>query len=219
MNGAHDMGGVHGFGPVEPEPNEPTFHANWERRAFALTVAMGATGEWNIDMGRFARENRPPLDYLSKTYYEIWAAGLEQLMLARGLLSEDEIAAGRALHPGKHLARVPSAQQITEGLVRGAPSSRPARSPARFSVGDRVRAKTINPTTHTRLPRYVRGRVGIVDAVRGCHVYPDRNAINGAEDPQWLYTVRFDAQELWGADADSTLKVSIDAFEPYLEPA
>src|SRR4051812_41498825 len=101
MNGAHDMGGVHGFGPVEPEPNEPVFHADWEKRAFALTLAMGATRQWNIDASRFARENRPPADYLTKTYYEIWEAGLQQLLIERDLVSKDELDAGRALHPPK----------------------------------------------------------------------------------------------------------------------
>jgi len=97
MNGAHDMGGVHGFGPVVPEAHEPTFHAEWERRVFALTLAAGKPGQWNIDMGRFARENRPPADYLAKSYYELWLAGLEALLAERGLVSADEIEAGRPL--------------------------------------------------------------------------------------------------------------------------
>ena len=101
MNGAHDMGGMHGFGPVEPEPNEPVFHAEWERRAFALTLAMGACGEWNIDMSRFAREDRPPVEYLEKTYYELWAAGTERLVLEHGLVGADEIAAGQGAASGK----------------------------------------------------------------------------------------------------------------------
>lgn len=219
MNGAHDMGGVHGFGPVRPEPNEPTFHADWERRAFALTLAMGATGEWNLDASRCARENRPPADYLAKSYYELWTAGLIDLMIARGLLTRDEIAAGRALGPGQRLATIVTAREIGQGLMRGAPTGRPAATPARFNTGDRVRAKNMHPTSHTRLPRYVRGHPGVVERVRGCHVYPDSHATSGDENPQWLYTVRFDARELWGSDADANLTVSVDAFEPYLEPA
>jgi nitrile hydratase len=218
MNGAHDMGGMHGFGPVEPEPNEPVFHADWERRAFALTVAMGATGEWNIDMSRFARENRLPADYLTKTYYQIWAAGTEHLVLERGLAAPDEIAAGHALHPSRAVKRVLVAADVAKVLARGAPTDRPATAPARFRVGDQVRARNINPPTHTRLPRYVRGHVGVIDAVLGCQVFPDKNAL-GDEDPQWLYTVRFSGRELWGEKADPTITVSVDAWEPYLDPA
>ena len=217
--GAHDMGGAPGFGRVTPEPNEPPFHAEWERRAFALTLAMAMPGGWNIDMSRAARESLPPQDYLSKSYYEIWLAGLERLMTERDLVARDEIEAGRALHPplpGK--ARL-SPEDVPQVLYRGAPTGREPKAPARFKVGDRVRARTIDPPTHTRLPRYVRGHAGVVDLVHGCHVFPDSNALGAGEDPQWLYTVCFDGTELWGAGADPTLRVSVDAWDPYLEPA
>jgi nitrile hydratase len=219
MNGAHDMGGVHGFGPVEPEPNEPPFHADWERRAFALTLAMGPAGGWNLDMSRSAREDRPPEDYLAKSYYEIWLAGLERLLAARSLVAKDEIAAGCMLHPPKPVKRTLSPDDVGKVLYRGGPTAREARVPARFKPGHRVRARNIHPRTHTRLPRYVRGHVGIVEEVRGCHVFPDSNATGAGENPQWLYTVRFDGRELWGPDGDPTSKVSVDAWEPYLEPA
>jgi nitrile hydratase beta subunit len=219
MNGAQDMGGVHGFGPVRPEPNEPWFHAAWERRAFAITLAMGASGEWNLDMSRHARENRSPADYLSKSYYEIWLAGLEKLLAERGLVTPEEIAAGRALVPPKPIKRKLAAADVPAVLARGAPTERPAERPARFAVGDRVRAKQMNPTTHTRLPRYVRGHVGTIVMEHGCHVFPDSHAHGKGEAPQWLYTVRFAGTELWGADADPTLSVTVDAWESYLEPA
>ena len=195
MNGAHDMGGTHGFGPVEPERDEPWFHAEWERRVFALTIAMGASGEWNIDMSRFAREDRPPPDYLSKTYYELWLAGLERLLAERGVLERPP-------------ARVLAADDVPAVLERGGPVERDAPRPARFAAGDRVRTRMMNPRGHTRLPRYARGRAGVVERVHGCHVFPDSNAHGAGEDPQWLYSVRLD-------DAP----VSFDAFEPYLEPA
>jgi nitrile hydratase beta subunit len=217
--GAHDMGGARGFGRVRPEPNEPPFHAEWERRAFALTLAMAMPGGWNIDMSRAARENRPPQDYLSKSYYEIWLAGLERLMSERGLVERDEIEAGHALHPplpGK--ARL-SPGDVAQVLYRGAPTGREPKAPARFKVGDRVRARTIDPPTHTRLPRYVRGHAGVVELVHGCHVFPDSNALGAGEAPQWLYTVCFEGAELWGAGADPTAKVSVDAWDSYLEPA
>jgi nitrile hydratase beta subunit len=214
MNGAHDMGGVHGFGPVIPEANEPTFHAEWEGRVFALTLASGRAGQWNIDMGRFARENRSPADYLSKSYYELWLAGLEKMLAERGLVSADEIEAGRSLREPKKVDGILQHGSVEAALSRGRPTERPTDVPARFCIGDRVRAKNINPTTHTRLPRYVRGRAGIVEQLRGCHVFPDTNALGRGENPQWLYTVRFDANELWGPEADQRFKVSVDAWEP-----
>ena len=199
MNGAHDMGGVHGFGPVVAEPDEPPFHAEWERRVFALTLALGASGAWNIDMSRFAREDRPPPDYLSKSYYELWLAGIERLV---------------AEHTPQ---RVLAGEDVAATLARSGGASREAPRSAAFAVGDRVRTKNLHPHTHTRLPRYARGKVGTVERVHGCHVFPDSNAQRLGEDPQWLYTVRFTARELWGND--DAASVSIDAFEPYLEHA
>lgn len=218
MNGVHDLGGMHGFGTVLPEADEPVFHAAWERRVFALTLAMGATGEWNLDASRFARENRPPADYLTKSYYEIWLAGLLRLLIEHELVTEDEVAAGRAVEAGKPVRRVLAAGDVAATLGRGGPTTRQPAQPAQFNVGDGVRAKNMNPPTHTRLPRYVRGHIGTVSATRGCHVFPDTNAHGRGEHPQWLYTVSFDGRELWGPEADPALTVSVDAFEPYLEP-
>jgi nitrile hydratase beta subunit len=212
VNGAHDMGGVHGFGPVTPEPDEPVFHADWERRVFALTIALGASGEWNIDASRSAREDRPPAEYLSKSYYELWFAGLERLLAERGLVAEAD-------EDTRAPARTLAAADVRATLGRGGPAAREAPRPARFNAGDRVRARNLHPSTHTRLPRYVRGRAGTIELVHGCHVFPDSNALGRGEDPQWLYTVRFSARELWGPDADPSASVSTDAFEPYLEPA
>ena len=219
MNGGQDLGGAHGHGPVMPEPNEPVFHAEWEKRAFALTLAMGMPGGWNIDMSRFARENRAPPEYLSMSYYQIWLAGLEKLMAERGLVSPEEITAGHAIGTPKPVPRTLSAADVAKVLYRGGPTERETNTAPRFGIGDRIRAKNINPATHTRLPRYVRGHVGTVERVQGCHVFPDSAAIERGENPQWLYTVVFDNRDLWGADADPTVKVSIEAFEPYLDPA
>jgi len=219
VNGPHDLGGAHGFGPVTPEPDEPVFHADWERRAFALVLAMGATGQWTGDASRHARESLPPARYLANSYYENWLGGLERLLGARGLVTEEEIAAGRALAAPRPLDRRLRAGDVAEVLARGGPYEREPPRDARFALGDRVRARVMHPATHTRLPRYVRGRTGTVEAVAGCHVFPDAHAHGHGEDPQWLYTVRFDARELWGPDADPASTVSVDAFEPYLEPA
>jgi len=218
MNGAHDMGGMDGFGPVVPEPNEPMFHAEWERRAFALTLAMARPGGWNIDMSRFARENRAPSDYLAKSYYQIWLAGLETLMEERGLLDPSEIAAGKPLMPRKDVA-VLAAADVAAMLARGAPTERAATTPARFAIGDRVRAKEMHPATHIRLPRYVRGRIGTIELLHGVHVFADRHARGEGEQPQWLYTVTFDGRALWGDDADPATRISVDAWDSYLEPA
>jgi nitrile hydratase subunit beta len=217
MDGAHDMGGVAWSGPVVPEPNEPVFHAPWERRAFALTLAMAMPGGWNIDMSRFAREDRPPADYLGMSYYQIWLAGLERLMLERDLVASDEIDAAKPLHPAKPVAKTLTRDGVAAMLHRGGPTEREAKSPARFAAGDRIRAKNIHPPTHTRLPRYVRGHFGVIERVLGCHVFPDSNASGAGEDPQWLYTVTFAGRELWGEASDPDLKVSVDAWEPYLE--
>ena len=218
MNGVHDMGGMDGFGQVEPEANEPVFHAEWEGRVMAMMRAMGYAGAWNIDMSRASRENLPPDVYLTSSYYRKWALGMEDLLVERGLAAADELAAGHALQPGKPLKRKLTPELVENTLHRGS-FARDAQAPARFKPGDRVRMKNIHPATHTRLPRYVRGHVGVVELLHGVHVFPDSAVLGKGDDPQWLYTVRFDARELWGEAADPTVTVSIDAFEPYLEPA
>lgn len=218
MNGAQDMGGVMGFGPVVPEANEPVFHGEWERRVLAMTVAMGPVGGWSADAGRFARENVPPVDYLSRSYYEIWYFGLLRLLLDKGLVTPPEMAAGHAIGSAKPVNRVLGAADIAPMLAKGRPTERPIAAAAQFSIGSRVRARNMHPTGHTRLPRYVRGHVGVVTLLHGAHVFPDTSAAGTGEAPQWLYTVRFDGAELWGEAADPTVTVSVDAWESYLEP-
>lgn len=218
MNGAHDMGGVMGFGPVRPEPNEPVFHAEWERRVRAMTFAMGRPGGWNIDQGRYAREDVSPLSYLSRSYYEIWFAGLTRLLAEREIVTPDELAAGHALHPAKPLTGIVKADEIAPMLAKGRSSARPLSTPAVFAVGDQVRARNMHPTGHTRLPRYVRGHIGTIMLLHGAHVFPDAIAAGQGEAPQHLYTVRFAGRELWGEAADPTVTVSVDAWECYLEP-
>lgn len=218
MNGVHDLGGMQGFGKVEPEPDEPVFHADWEGRALAMNRAMSYAKLWNIDISRAAIEELPAAVYLGSSYYKKWTLRLEQLLMRYGLVGADELEAGHALRPGQPLPRKATAADLGKILTRGS-FERPAAAPAQFKGGQRVRMKNINPPTHTRLPRYARGKTGTVEAVRGCHVFPDSVVTGAGENPQWLYTVVFDGRELWGAEADPTLKVSIDAFEPYLEPA
>jgi nitrile hydratase len=216
-NSVHDMGGMHGFGPVEPEPNEPVFHADWEKRVLAMQRAMGATGLWTIDGGRASLENLPPAVYLASSYYRRWFLGLERRVVAHGLAGEDEIAAGRSLRPGRGLNRKLTRDDAKNW--RWPSYERPAAAPAKFKAGDTVRTRNINPATHTRLPRYARDKLGRVEAVRGCHVYPDTAALGDHHHAEWLYTVVFSGRELWGEEADPSIMVSIEAFEPYLEPA
>jgi nitrile hydratase len=219
MNGAHDMGGMDGFGPVQPETNEPVFHEEWEGRVLAMNRAMGYTGAWNGDISRYAKEILPPDVYLGSSYYRRWTLGLEWMLMDNGLVGADEFAAGHALRPGESLKRKLTMDQLEAAVTRGS-YERPVRAPAVFRLSDRVRMRNIHPKGHTRLPRYVRGHVGIIERVHGCHVFPDSHAsLSREEDPQWLYTVRFEGRELWGEAADPTLKVSIDAWEPYLERA
>lgn len=216
MNGAQDLGGMQGFGPVTPEPNEPWFHEEWERRAFALTLAMGATGAWNLDMSRAARESLPPAQYLSSSYYRIWFEGLQKLLVSKGLVSADEIRDGKAKTPPVPNIRTLTKDRAAAVLAKGAPSEREASAPAHFKPGDAVRTKQMNPSTHTRLPRYCRDKRGTVIGVRGTHVFADTNATGQGEQPQWLYTVQFEATELWGPDTTAS-SVCVDCWESYME--
>jgi nitrile hydratase beta subunit len=212
-----DLGGRDGFGPVTPEREGELWHEAWEPRALALTLAMGATGSWNIDQSRSARETLP--DYAQLSYYRIWLAALQRLMVERGLVTDDEIAEARAQVEPKRLSRVLTVDIVPAVLARGSATERPATTPARFAIGDRVRTRSAHVDHHTRLPGYARGRIGTVERVHGMHVFADANAQGLGEQPQWLYTVAFDGRELWGGDAQAGLRVSIDAWDGYLEPA
>jgi nitrile hydratase beta subunit len=217
MNGPHDLGGAQGFGPIAPEPNEPVFHSEWERRAMALNLAMGATRAWNIDTSRHARERIPPAEYLAASYYEKWFKGLERLLVERGLATEAEVDAGRSLSPPAPVPRTIKADEVSAVLAKGSSYERPSKVPALYKIGDKVRARVMNPVGHTRLPRYVRGRVGTIARIHGVHVFPDANATGKGEDPHWLYSVAFDSSEVWGSEAKPGDGVHVDLWEPYLE--
>jgi nitrile hydratase beta subunit len=219
MNGAQDLGGMMGFGPVIAEKNEPVFHADWEKRALGVTLCCGALGEWNLDIGRHARETLHPADYLSSSYYEIWTKALLKLLLAHGLVSREELDAGRSLSAPKATRPALKAADVPARLASGGPCDRPLDRAPRFAVGDRVQTRNFHPTSHTRLPRYARGKRGVIEARQGSFVFPDTNAQGKGEDPQWIYSVVFKGAELWGADSDPSLSVAIDCWEPYLEPA
>ena len=212
-----DLGGCPNGDPIVAEPEGQPFHAAWQTRAMALTLAMGATGAWNIDMSRAARETLP--GYARLGYYEIWLAALQRLLEERGLADAGEMASGHASRPPGRITRVLRAGDVANALARGTPTERAASQPARFAVGDRVRTRPDRPDHHTRLPGYARGRVGTVERVHGVHVFADAHAQGLGEQAQWLYGIRFAAGDLWPDRADRSTTLSIDAWEPYLELA
>jgi nitrile hydratase len=173
---------------------------------------------WNLDMSRAARETLP--NYTALSYYEIWFHGLVKLIIEHGLAATDELAAGHKLHPAREVRRVLRAHDVPGILARGAPTERRVGFPPRFAVGERVRARSESVPHHTRLPGYLRGKLGVIERVHGAHVFADAHAQGLGEQPRWLYTVVFDEREIWGCDAPTQeFKVSIDAWEPYLAPA
>jgi nitrile hydratase len=211
------MGGMHGMGSISPEKDEPVFHAPWEGRVFAIVRAMGAWGKWNIDASRYQREQIAPAEYLRMSYYEKWLTGLEELLVSKGLVSRAEIGTGRrSLDSPKHSAAL-TPETVPVLVTKGSPANRASQSNPRFKVGQPIRARNINPTGHTRLPRYARAKQGIIDRIHGVFVLPDTNALFQGECPQHLYSVRFTAQELWGEAAASRDSVYVDLWEGYLE--
>lgn len=218
MNGPHDIGGQHGFGPVLAEDETERFHADWEKRVLGLTLASAALGYWNIDASRHARESLPHAIYYNASYYEIWLRALENLLKQAGELSPTELTTGEMQIKGNRAERCMPAEAVPNVLAAGGPTDRPGPA-ARFQLGDKVRTLNHQPAHHTRLPGYARGRVGKVITIHGAHVFPDTNAQFQGEQPAPLYTIRFEATELYGPDVDPTLSVSIEAWEPYLEPA
>jgi nitrile hydratase len=218
MNGVHDMGGMTCFGPIAREEHEPVFHVPWERRVFALTMlAMGNVD--TLDAFRHAIERMDPVHYLSSTYYEHWLAALETLAVEKGVITQEELSTGIVKDPTAD-TKAPLPADVVATIVRqGIPANRPTgRLAPRFKPGDRVVARNINPSGHTRLPRYVRGKHGVIEHAHGTFVYPDTNAHGGGEQPQPLYSVRFDAQELWGPTTPARDSLYIDLWEDYLEP-
>lgn len=218
MNGIHDMGGMHGMGAIQHEKNEPVFHEAWEGRVYAMTLAMAAWGKWNIDASRHAIELLAPADYLRMSYYERWLAHNIEMWANHGLLTREEIETGKTA-AGSQKATPPFAADALPAMTAFWGSSlRPdVGAEARFKVGEHVRARNINPVGHTRLPRYARGREGVIARRHGIFVFPDTNAHFLGEHPQHLYSVRFAARELWGDAASPKDCVYLDMWDSYLE--
>ncbi|MBI1965636.1 MAG: nitrile hydratase subunit beta [Betaproteobacteria bacterium] len=218
MNGVHDMGGMHGMGPVEIERDEPVFHSEWEARVFALNLASGFHRKWNMDMGRHSRERMPPAEYLAATYYERWLYGLEKLLVEEGLVSARELETGRAGEKAGGVRPLAVAEVATYLRFR-LRARLDDDVPPRFRPGDAVVARNIHPTGHTRLPRYARGRRGAVDRDHGVFIFPDASAMSRDKKPQHLYTVRFAARELWGPGAFARDSVHVNLWDDHLDPA
>ncbi len=208
MNGAHDLGGMHGFGPIDIESGHAPFHHKWEERVFAMTLACGFLGQWNIDQSRFARERMEPGEYLQTSYYEHWLYGLETLLVERGLLPVDKTQDSRAVPAGR----------VAGILASGGPSYCASQTPPQFNVGDTVTIGNQHPAGHTRAPRFVRGRQGTITRYHGSHVLPDISSQpQGIKKGAHLYNIRFEADALWGDAGDSNSAVYVDVFEPYIE--
>ena len=219
MNGVHDMGGMHGMGPVVEEKNEPVFHHEWEGRIFAMNLAMGGWRKWNLDASRHSRELIPAGEYLRMSYYEKWVAGLVELMVQSGLTTRAEIESGVPAAGSTKAVPAMSVDKAVDRVIKGGPARRDLDVAARFQAGQRVRARNIHPVGHTRLPRYARGKFGTIDRDHGVFVLPDSNAHFLGEKPQHVYSVRFAARELWGAEAGEKDSVYVDMWDDYLEPA
>jgi len=224
LNGVHDVGGMDGFGRIEYEANEPVFHEPWERRVFGMALTGAGVPPKSLDALRHELERLDPLQYLSSSYYERWLARIENAAIEAGLLSRDEIADRIKLfttdpeQPVPRLEDPERTRQIAHALRTGRPTLRRVRHKPRFAIGDKIITRNLNPRGHTRLPRYARGKRGVIVAHHGAHVFPDSNAHGLGENPQHLYTVRISARQLWGDTAQVKAHVHLDLWESYLEP-
>ena len=219
MNGIHDMGGMHGMGQIEHEKNEPVFHARWEARLFALRRAIRPWGAFKGKGNRYRIERIPPAEQLRLSYYEKHLASFSELLAESGLVTAAEMATGKRARNSARVVPPLRAEQVSAFLAKGAPADRAVNVTPTFHLGQRVRARNIHPAGHTRLPRYSRGKQGIIDRDHGVQVFPDTNVAGLGEKPQHLYSVRFSARELWGEQASPRDAVYIDMWNDYLEPA
>ena len=219
MNGVHDLGGMQGFGPIRPEKTEPVFHARWEARVFALNRAVGAWGKWNIDASRHQKEQIPPAEYLRMSYFEKFLVGMTELLITSGLVTRKEVASGKPARGSKKASPPLTADNVRRLVANGVPASRNTPAAPTFLVGQRVHTRNIHPAGHTRLPRYARGKLGTIERDHGVFVFPDTNAHFLGEKPQHVYSVRFAARDLWGAQAKPKDTVVVALWDDYLDPA
>lgn len=214
------------FAPIPDiviEENEPVFHQDWEKRAFGILLGTLGQGLYNLDEMRHGWERMNPVDFLTSGYYGHWLAAVERNLVEKNILDAAELEARTKAFLTNPNEQVPNREN--PDLVNhmklvvqfGAPTHREATAAPRFKVGDRVKTRNINPSGHTRLPRYARDKYGVIEAAYGVHVFPDAHAHGEGENPEHLYSVRIEADELWGLQQKET--VNIDLWESHLEPA
>jgi nitrile hydratase subunit beta len=220
MNGVHDIGGMHGFGPIEREENEPLFHADWERRALGIAILVPTLGYYNDDADRYGWERMAPAEYLQASYYELWLTTVEYNLARLGILTGDELATRIAFfreHPG---VDPPPVRAAAPPPLPEAPMDPPVpRLAPRFAVGDVVLTRNVHPVGHTRLPRYARGKRGVIQVIHSPQTFPDTNAHGLGKNPQIVYNVRFEGRELWGDSAEPHQVLYLDLWDSYLVPA
>ena len=218
MNGVHDCGGMQCYGPIQYTPSEPPFHATWEARVLAMTFGTWYAHNVGIPTFRADIEALPPVDYLRMSYWERWFASLINRLVANKYVTSHEVELGHSERPPTHGASPASPTELLAGLFHQRDGANKATEPARFRLGARVRAKDMNPVTHTRLPRFVRGKVGTIAAQRGTYDFEDTDEYNQGANPNPVYSVRFAARELWGEQASPKDFIYLDLWEKYLEP-
>lgn len=222
MDGAHDMGGMHGFGPVVAPGSELPYHERWEPRIFALHLLTGFEGLGAGPGGRQTREEMDPASYLAASYFERWMWSAEQRMLRKGTIMEGEVEAMMerlaAGEPVPEHADAEMAERMIGRLQRRAPMD-PPPADARFGAGDRVRVRRMRPDGHTRCPRYVRGVAGTVERVRGADKLPDLTTYGKPAQSEPVYAVRFASDDVWGPSGEPPFTVLLDLWDSYLEPA
>jgi nitrile hydratase len=217
MNGIHDMGGMHGMGSVEYEPHEPVFHEAWEGRVCAMRRALAACGKWTLDHTRDEIEHIPPADYIRMSYYERWLVSAIELTIKAGLISREELQTGKPATGSTRNTPALKPEDAAGAMTRPIVARPDAGVKPKFKNGERVRTRNAHPTGHTRVPRYVRGKVGTIHKDHGIYVFPDSIVAGLGENPQHVYSVRFEAQELWGIEVSPRDAVYVDLWDDYLE--
>ena len=216
MDGMHDLGGRHGFGRIDVNEPEVQFHEPWEARVRSMVNAMSRAPDWNLDWFRHCRELIDPVDYLTRSYFDQWAQTYCAMLINSGLATVDEVASGKATSPAPGLPAPMSAADVRAAKPRAIRFDADIDAPPAFQLGQAVRATTRVPTGHTRLPVYARGRSGKVFDHHGAHVFPDENALNKKRHMH-LYTVEFEAAELWPEATDTRDSIHLNLWESYLE--
>lgn len=218
MDGIHDLGGRQGYGPIDVHEGPNPFHMPWEARLFGITRAFTEPVETSLEMFRLARECIEPAEYLGRRYYDQWLLAHEVLLVDTGVATVEELSTGRSQHGIDGMPKPMSVAEVAVAKYRQIRFDRPSDGHPAFTVGETVRIRSRGATGHTRLPQYVRGRLGTIERFHGFHIFPDSNVMgDGFAAP--LYNVSFLSADLWEEHAGRTDRVRLDLWEPYLEHA